>query len=186
MPKLIDDNVVFRAAVDVFVACGYEKATTKNIADAAGIHEATLFRKYGSKFNLVEQAIAAQFREVSLAKLAYTGDLQADLLAVIIAYLETSAMVGDILPILLTEIPRNPELKAALGTAWQNIASISGILEQYQAQGILKAEPVLNSISVLLGPLMVRHLIERADQDFPLPAIEPQMYVDNFLHGRLV
>ena len=83
MPKVINDKVVFRATIDVLVACGYEKATTKNIAVAAGIHEATLFRKYGSKFNLIEQAIKAQFLDVPFAKVVYTGDLQADLVSIV-------------------------------------------------------------------------------------------------------
>ena len=61
MPKVIADQDVFRAAIDVLTACGYESAATKNIAEAAGIHEPTLFRKYSSKFNLMVQAIKAQF-----------------------------------------------------------------------------------------------------------------------------
>ena len=185
MPKVIDDQDVFRAAIDVLTTCGYESAATKDIAEAAGIHEATLFRKYYNKFNLIEQAIKAQFLDVPLAKVVYTGDLQADLLSIIEAYLETSEMVGDILPILLIEIPRNPELKNLLETPWNNVARIINILEQYQAQNTLKLEPVLHSISALLGPLMVRHLIKQADQDLPIPSIEPQAYVENFLNGRL-
>ena len=186
MPKVIDDKDVYRAVADVVVAYGYESATTQNIADAAGIHEATLFRKYGSKFNLVEQAIKAQFLDVPLAKVVYTGDLQADLLSIIEAYLETSEIVGDILPVLLIEIPRNPELKDSLETPWENIMRVSSILEQYQAQGRIKKEPVLNSLSVLLGPLMVRHMIVRADLDLPIPEVQPQEYVDTFLNGRLL
>lgn len=186
MPKVIDDKDVYRAVIDVVVTCGYESATTQNIADAAGIHEATLFRKYGSKFNLIAQAIKAQFLDVPLARVVYTGDLQADLLSIIEAYLETSEIVGDILPVLLIEIPRNPELKDSLETPWENIMRVSSILEQYQAQGRLKKEPVLNSLSVLMGPLMVRHMIVRADLDLPIPAIEPQAYVDTFLNGRLL
>ena len=185
MPKVIDDKDVFRSAIDVLSACGYESATTKNIADAAGIHEATLFRKYGSKFNLIEQAIKAQFLDVPLAKVAYTGDIQADLLSIIKAYLQTSEIVRNILPILLIEIPRNPELEKLLEISWENITRVTNILEQYQAQHIIKNEPVLHSISVLLGPLMVRHLIRQTDLDLPIPSIEPQVYVENFLHGRM-
>ena len=184
MPKVIDDKDVFRAAIGVLADCGYKSATTKNIAAAAGIHEATLFRKYRSKFNLIEQAIRVLFLDVPFAKVAYTGDLQADLRLIIEAYLKTSEMVGNILPILLIEIPRNPELKSLFEIPWKNIARVSDILEQYQAQKIIKQEPVLNSISVLLGPLMVRHLIKETDPELPIPPIEPQIYVENFLHGR--
>jgi AcrR family transcriptional regulator len=186
MPKVIDDKNVFRAVIDVLSACGYESATTKNIADAAGIHEATLFRKYGSKFNLIEQAIKAQFLDVPLAKVVYTGDLQADLLSIIKAYLKTSEMMGNILPILLIEIPRNPELEKLLDISWKNIARANNILEQYQAQHIIKKEPVLHSISVLLGPLMVKNLFEQAKLDLLIPPIEPQLYVEKYLNGHLL
>ena len=186
MPKVIDDKDVFRSVIEILSACGYESATTKNIADAAGIHEATLFRKYGSKFKLIEQAIKAQFLDVPFAKVAYTGDLQADLVLIIEAYLKTSEMVGNILPILLIEIPRNPELKNLLEIPWKNIARATNILEQYQTQQIIKQEPLLHSISVLLGPLMVRHLIKQAELDLPIPPIEPLIYVENFLNGHLL
>jgi len=185
MPKVIDDKDVFRAAIDVLSACGYESATTKNIADAAGIHEATLFRKYGNKFNLIDQAIKAHFLDVPLAKVAYTGDLQADLLSIIKAYFETSEIVGNILPILLIVSPRNPELKSLLETPLKNITRVTNILEQYQEQNKIKQEPVLHSISVLLGPLMVRHLIKHTDLNLPIPSIVPQGYVENFLYGRM-
>ena len=186
MPKVIDDKVVFRAAIDVLSASGYESATTKNIADAAGIHEASLFRKYGSKFDLIEKAIRALFLEVPLAKLAYTGDLQADLLSIVEAYLETSEVVGNVLPSLLIEIPRNPELKGLLEVPWKNIAGAVDILEQYQALQKIVQEPGLNSISVLLGPLMVRHLFDQPNLDMSIPPIEPRVYVENFLRGRLI
>ena len=183
MPKVINDIDVFRAAIKVLSTCGYESTTTQKIADTAGIHEATLFRKYKSKFNLIEQAIKAQFLEVPLAKVVYTGDLQADLLSIIEAYLKTSEIVGNILPILLVEIPRNPELKSLLEIPWKNITRVSNILKQYQTQNILKQEPVLNSISVLFGPLMVRHLIEQSNSDMDIPSIDPKAYVENFLMG---
>lgn len=185
MPKVINDKAVFQAVIDVLSAYGYEKATTKLIAEAAGMHEATLFRKYRSKFNLIEQAINTIFSDVPLARASYTGDLQNDLLSIIKAYLKTSEMVGDILPILLVEISRNPELKTLLENPWRNVFNISNILEQYQAQGVLKKEPILSSISVLLGPLMVRHLITQVEPDMPITEIQPQEYVDNFLQGRL-
>lgn len=185
MPKVIDDKDVFRATIDVLSAYGYEGATTQNIADAAGIHEATLFRKYGSKFELIEQALRALFLEVPLAKLSYTGDLQADLCSIVEAYLETTEIVGNILAILLIEIPRDPKLKKLFEGPSNNIARAINILEQYQTQNRLKQEPVLHSLSVLWGPLMVRHLIKQTDLGLPSPPIESQGLVENFLHGRI-
>ncbi|MEJ2487439.1 MAG: TetR/AcrR family transcriptional regulator [Anaerolineales bacterium] len=184
MPKVIDDKAVFRAALDALAAFGYESATTRNIAEAAGIHEATLFRKYGSKLNLIELAIKAHFLDVPLARVAYTGDLHADLLSIIEAYQRTSELVGNILPILLIEIPRNPEIKNLLDVPWENVDRIGRILEQYQEKHLLNQEPVLNTISVLIGPLMVRNLIKETYMGLPIPPIDPQIYVEDFLLGH--
>jgi len=183
MPKVINDQAVFRAAIDVLAANGYESATTQKIAEAAGIHEATLFRKYESKFNLISQAINSLFLEVPLAKVAYTGNLNQDLVSIIKAYLRTSELVGNILPILLIEIPRNPELKGLLQVPWKNISRITSIIEQYQSQNLLKKEPLLNIVSALIGPLMVSHMIKETDPALPIPLIDPQAYVEEFLNG---
>ena len=94
-------------------------------------------------------------------------------------------MVGNILPILLIEIPRNPELKSLLEIPWANITRVTNILKHYQVQNGLKQEPLLHSISALLGPLMVSHLIDQTDLDPPIPPFEAQVYVDNFLLGRM-
>jgi AcrR family transcriptional regulator len=110
MPKVIDESRVFEAAVDLFVTHGYEGTTTKDIAAAAGVNEATLFRRYGSKAQLMEAAIDRQWQDVPLTSLEYTGDLERDLTAIVDAYVETNRLRGAIVPALLVELARNDEL----------------------------------------------------------------------------
>ncbi len=184
MPKIIDEEIVFRAVMNILVTRGYENATTKDMAVAAGIHEATLFRKYENKMNLVARAIKQQFSTVPLAKLTYSGDLEADLLAIVQAYIDTYERYGAIISTILTEIPRHPELAEALNTPLANIQSLIKIIDHYQTQGRLKQEPPLTSLSVLLGPLMMNYMFGHANPDFPVPTIDPQEYVNAFLHGR--
>src|SRR5215813_10480451 len=45
------------AAVAVFGECGFRGATTRRIADQAGVNEVTLFRLFGSKSALLAEAI---------------------------------------------------------------------------------------------------------------------------------
>ncbi len=59
MPKVVDETRIFTATMDRLMAHGYDGATTREIAAAAGINEVTLFRRYGSKAGLVERAIAS-------------------------------------------------------------------------------------------------------------------------------
>ncbi|MCP4415609.1 MAG: TetR/AcrR family transcriptional regulator [Chloroflexi bacterium] len=184
MPKVIDEESVFRAVMNIIVARGYENATTKDMAAAAGIHEATLFRKYENKMKLVALAIEKQFSMVSLAKLAYSGNLEADLRAIVQAYIDTYEMYGAIILTILTEIPRHPELAEAISIPLANTQNLIKIIVQHQTQGQLKQEPPLTSLSVLLGPLMINYMFGRANPDVPMQTIDPQNYVNAFLHGR--
>lgn len=49
------------AAREVFQAKGYHSASTREIAERAGVTEPMLFRHFGSKANLFEQAVFAPF-----------------------------------------------------------------------------------------------------------------------------
>jgi AcrR family transcriptional regulator len=49
---------ILAAAIRVFAEAGYRGATTRRIAAAAGVNEVTLFRHFGSKEELIREAIA--------------------------------------------------------------------------------------------------------------------------------
>ncbi len=184
MPKVIEREKIFRAAINILVTHGYESATTKKIAAAADIHEATLFRKFGNKLNLIEQAIEFQLSATPLNKLIYTGMLESDLLSIVQAYLATNQLHGELIPILLAEAPRNPEMKGSIKKLWKNIQTVTDILQQYQTKGKLKKEPLLTCVNALIGPLMTSQMIRRANLGLPVPDIDAQGYVTTFLHGR--
>ena len=184
MPKLIDQDKLFRTAIELLVTHGYANTTTKNIAAAAGIHEATLFRKYGSKFELIAQAIEQRLSDTPLNKLVYTGDLDVDVMSILEAYLEVSEQHGEIMPVLLFEIARDQALEKLLQTPWNNIQHIVEIIEKHQALGKLVKEPPLITLNVLIGPIMVNHMLRRANTSLPLPKINVRQYVDTFLNGR--
>ena len=184
MPKIIDETSVFRTVVDMLVSHGYEGATTKEIAEIAGVNEATLFRKYGSKAELFEKAVNHQLSDAPLNRLVYTGDLKNDLQTIIEAYLETNEMYGEIIPTLLVELPRHPELKGAFDTARENIQVVVKIIQEYQTQGLLRQdESPLTSLNALIGPMMTGHMIRRANLSLPAPDMDARAHVDIFLHG---
>jgi AcrR family transcriptional regulator len=184
MPKIIDDDEVFKAVIKVLVTRGYDRATTLEMAAAAKIHEATLFRKYGSKVGLIERAIEHQLSKAPLSKVNYTGDLQADLYAILEAYVATNEEYGEIVPMVLLEIPRYPELRNVLKTPLENILRLVNIFAQYQREGLLKEEPPLTSVNTLLAPILLSQMIKQANTDIPVPPIDLQEYVEAFLDGR--
>jgi len=184
MPKIIDEEKVFAAVVNVLTTSGYENATTKDLAAAAGMHEATLFRKYESKLKLVARAIEHQFSQVPLAHLQYTGDLEADLLDIVRAYVETNQSNGAIIPMLLIEMARHPELTEIFDTPLDNILSIIQIVQRYQQEGQLKEESPIQAMLALIGGPMSYYMFARAIPSFPIPPLDPQAHVAGFLHGR--
>ena len=184
MPKVIDETKIFNAALDILMSLGYDGATTREIADIAGVNEVTLFRKYGSKAGLFEKAIEHQLADTPLNRLRYTGDLEADLLAIVQAYIETNEAYGDIIPIILIELPRNPDLQGSIEIPWNNIQGIITIIQTYQELRRLKNESPLTAISALIGPIMIHQMFRRANINLPVPAPDPQAYVDAYLNGR--
>jgi AcrR family transcriptional regulator len=184
MPKIIHDTEVFKAAIKIFTARGYTATTTKDIATAVGIDESTLFRKYGNKANLINQTFNQQFSNVPLSKIVSTGNLEDDLLSIVVAYMETTKIHGPVLPMLLSEIPRNPELMEALDSIWANIQGIITVIQQYQMQGLLRCKSPIECVSVLLGPIMANQIFQSANPELSLPIIDLKEYVDAFLHGR--
>lgn len=184
IPKLTDEPRIFEVVVRLFVLRGYEGATTKEIARTAGVNEATLFRKYGSKAELFERAINHQWSDVPIGKLSYSGDLESDLRSIVDAYLETSRLHGAIVPTLLTELARRRDLESAFNVAWGNIRIVGEIIGTYQSQGLLQEEDPLLTLSALLGPIMVTHMFRRAGLGLPLPEIDTEHHVRSFLDGR--
>ena len=72
--------------------------------------------------------------------MAYTGDLKADLLAVVRAHLLTNEEHGDIIPMILIEMPRHPDLRSSIGAPWRNLEGVIGIIGRYQEEGALETE----------------------------------------------
>jgi len=184
MPKIINEDEVFKAVLELLVTRGYDGATTSELAAAANMHEATLFRKYGSKLGLIEQAIDHQLSITPMSQVRYTGDLRADLIAILASYVATVDIHGEIMPMMLMEIPRHPELKNTLQTPFANIQNIMRILERYQSEGLLKDEPNLVTVNVLLAPIMVNAMYQRVQADLLTMSIDLEAHVDAFLYGR--
>ncbi len=65
---MIDDNHhrILQAALRVYALHGWRGATTRRIADEAGVNEVTLFRHFGSKDALLDAAIVSTTAEQNL------------------------------------------------------------------------------------------------------------------------
>ncbi len=185
MPKVVIDQEVFNAVMNLMVVSGYSGTTTKQMAEAAGISEVSLFRKYGSKAQLVRKAvtsIAGQFDFESACR--YTGNPENDFLQIVKLYQNLAAHHGQFMAMLLPELSRYPELGDALEKPVSIMKQISRLIKRYQDEGILKKEHPLHAASSLLGPLLYTAMLRGSLLDADLEPADLTIHIKHFLHGR--
>lgn len=187
MPKVIEDACVYEAVMQVVLERGYVGATTKQMAEAAGVSEVTLFRKYENKPELVRQAIAWLTGKIDFATVVdYTGEVEADLLRMVKAYQDTAVQYGPFFAMILSEVPRNTELADLVAEPIKIFISMANLLARYQEEGVLKSEHPLHALAALLGPLMYSSLARGAISDSPVPALDLSNHVSCYLDGRRI
>ena len=123
MAEPVADATMFDAALKVLAERGYAGATTRRIADAAGVNEVTLFRRFGDKRQLILAAIGADIDRFANDGLTATGNLEADLIRVVEYYSDIYQHRDGLVGTLLLEGARDPDVAAL----------IQGPLEQCRA-----------------------------------------------------
>ena len=186
MPKIINDEQIYKAAMQIILERGYTGATTKQIAEAADISEVTLFRKYGSKAELTRQAIISITGQLDFESAArYTGDVGVDLLRVVELYQGTAEKNGQFIYTIMSDIGRNPELAEAISKPLSMMRTIGELLARYQDEGVLKVEPPMHALAGLLGPLIATNMIGNAVGESVMPPPDLANHVAVFLNGRI-
>ena len=157
------------------------------MAEAAGVSEVTLFRKYENKPELVRQAIAWLTGKIDFTTVAgYTGDVETDLMRMVKAYQDTAVQYGPFFAMILSEVPRNIELADIVAEPIRIFRSMADLLARYQKEGVLKAEHPLHALAALLGPLMYSSLVRGAVTSPPVPALDLGNHVTYYLEGRRI
>lgn len=178
---------ILDATLHVIGQRGLKGATTRAIAQQAGVHEMTLFRKFGTKTGLIQAAIARQFATVERLGVQYTGDIEADLLKLAQVFGQTLQAVGPVARVLLTEAPLDPELAGSMDAPRQLFAAIAALLTRYQQEGQLHPEPAATLIPAFIGPIALPYLLPDArlvTGEAIAHSFDAHLHVSRFLHGR--
>lgn len=187
MPKILEDEKIYQAVMKVIAEYGYAGATTKMMAKAADVSEVTLFRKYESKAQLVKQSIITIIAQTDYnAATQYSGNLSADLRSIVQAYQDTAVKHGQFIFMLISEIPRYPELASILDTPLGIFSNIGALLGKYQAEGKLKQEHPMHAMSTLLAPLMYLSMMQSAMPEMNVPPLDIESHIASFLEGRRI
>lgn len=177
---------LLQAAMLVFAETGYAGATTRAIAGRAGVNEVTLFRHFGSKADLMTEALASQISKLLPQFDVAAGDLEQDLVRLVTAYQQLVSTHARFIVTVLSDLPRFPELKGAAEMPRRLLAGAAAMIARYQAQGLLQGEPPAVVAASLLAPLLLLAIGRAAKPHLVSETIDPVQHVRRFLHGRAV
>lgn len=184
MPKIVKDEEIYQAVIQVVSERGFSGATTKQMAETANVSEMTIFRKYENKAELVKQAISFLVEQTDFSSAAkYTGDVHADFLRVVQAYQDSAVKHGFFFSALLSEISRYPELVEALDKPLEIFTAIGKLVTRYQSNGVLRKGYPTYIVAALLGPLIYSAMLGEFLLNSELPPRDLSNYVTGFLKG---
>ena len=163
-------GAVIRAFLDSLVESGYSQLTFEGLAERAGVHKTTLYRRWGSRENLLlDAALEGAGNAVPVPD---TGSLEGDLRQLgraVADYLQVpvaQAMLRSVLGEAMTE----PKVAAIVRQFWTaRFARIGEIVRRAAARGEIAMtgdEDLL--LETLVGPIYLRVLVrqERPDPEF--------------------
>lgn len=137
---------IFAATRQLLAKKGRRGTTTREIAELAGVNEATLFRHFGNKDALVEACVLHYCPAGDLAQLLpnLSGDLREDLRQ--IAHLMTARM-EELRDLIIVTFSEEDQWLAAGDAAWRAPGMIKQVLTDYLARrvesGEIEGDPVL-------------------------------------------
>jgi AcrR family transcriptional regulator len=178
------------AAREVIGRKGKRGATTREIADVAGVNEATLFRHFGTKEALLVACAQHFCGYLELADVAAqrSGDVAEDLLALARMMFARFESLQDMIRWSLVEQEYESDIFAE--TAWRPQLAILAVLTDFMQRRIDAGElhgEAQKLAMVFLGVVFMHALGRRKFPNSPLHRGDPdealRFYIDVFLNG---
>lgn len=139
------------AAARVYAETGYRGATTRRIAQEAGVNEITLFRHFGSKTTLILEAVRqANLRSDCPAVPASPGEAPTEIRSWVRDELTHLTHLRSIIRTSLGEVEERPEIIPLIGEKPRDvILGLSTYVEQLQREG--RADPGIDARAAALS-----------------------------------
>lgn len=153
---------IIEAALQLFGEIGYTRATTRAIAQTAGVNEVTVFRHFGSKKNLLVACIQAgnQRGFAQLFEEHLSGDYVADIRMMARLQMALTRQNFDLLRLLLCDAQTLPELKEVLaGGAADNHARLTEYFRKQIESGAVQPD---------LDPAILAHAFDSLFSSYTL------------------
>ncbi|WP_404457220.1 TetR/AcrR family transcriptional regulator [Oceanobacillus kapialis] len=174
MSKSTQERII-SATIELVKENGYKGATTKAIAEKAGVNEVTLFRHFGSKKKIVEAAIQtySSIDVISDAiKYKVVWDLQKDLCMLAGEYQRLLDSKKDVILISLKEAKSFPELDkliSRLPIAYKEelMNYFSAMVEKGKLRNIDMDVSATNFLFLNFGYFMLKARLSPEEGDMP-------------------
>ena len=178
---------ILLAAVTVFAEVGFRGATTRRIAQEAGVNEITLFRHFGSKDRLLHEAISrSDLAPTPPALPSEPRRPRAELLAWVKEHYEHLVQRRSLICTCLAEMSEHPEIIPPNNPTALAVEQLGDYLRKLRSAGFTNvtfdaeiAAPML--LGVLFSDAMGREFAPGAYPKEPDKTLEG--YVDFFLRG---
>lgn len=186
MPKIIDVNRVYKSALQVFSERGYDAATTKEIAERAGVNEATLYRRFNTKSELIRTALAHELGNSPFGDLEASNNPLLDITMIAKAYIDTFEEFGAVVMMLISETAKHPELQPATSALLPNLKNAAKIIAIHQASGkITPGNPMIKLLG-LIAPIAMMGIMSRSGIEVAgkFSLLDPELIARDFLEGH--
>jgi AcrR family transcriptional regulator len=172
------EDAILRATIDILAAHGVGGLAVDTVATAAGVSKATIYRRWGSRTDLIYAAIVSLGRPMPDPD---TGSLRTDLIALLgqlITYVGHDGC-GPVFASFIEAAAREPRLDLLRRT---QLAELRVAYARVLGQGVDRGElasavDVDLLVDLLMAPVIYRAQIERA----PLPGGYAEALVDRLL-----
>lgn len=179
---------ILAAAASVYAELGYRGATTRRIADVAGVNEVTLFRIFGSKTELIAEALRLRPRTGEISRLPDVPlDPEAELTAWVAGQLASMRQGRALILKTMSELQERPEFADC---ACEGPERAHRDLRRYVArltrEGWIRADREhVAAVAMLLGTLFSDAVgRDLMPEYFPRPATAaPRSYARLFLRA---
>jgi AcrR family transcriptional regulator len=156
------DRAILQATVELIAEHGAYEFRTEDVATRAGVGKGAIYRRYGSKDELVTAAIAGLVSEEIVVP--DTGSTRADLLLLMQEAVELyrGSLAARLMPNVIAAIVQRPELARAVrdGFLAGRRAALSEVVRRGVERGDLRTDLDLElALDVLGGPLFYRLLV---------------------------
>lgn len=176
---------ILEAAARVYAMHGFRGATTRLIANEAGVNEVTLFRTFGSKSALIEAVLGQYGRSRPLVSLPdEPRDPLAELSAFVAEHLERVRELRPLLMHTMSEVDERPEAHEFACRGRHHVHdTITAYIRRLQASGLAARDVNVEVAAVMLTATIMSDAVSRhiVPEVYPPVDTAAEQYVRAFL-----